>query len=468
MKTVQLNRDEKSLLANNINNPDSNQALQDLLNNAGPALHEHILNELSLRHTAWAGLINRESIDTAIVIETGLGATVESLSSIVKKVYAVYLEADKMDLVRKRINNDNVSHILLSDFHMHPVVDSDRALFVAYNDKGSREFDKICTNIVNEKNIKYYYYINSAKSSYYFQRNLQINKNSQDNSIPSIYHIEGSIRDPFKLTSSENKILQFGKLKYFIYRLYIMVANMYIATTNLNFNESFFCAVANIFFNKDSYKIHDIIFIKPNGALLVVSHSNKEYMLRITSDSLGKKRLSSNNLTLGELKKLGCSYCPEIYKELSVRDYNCSAEERISGRNINSRDLNTPLKRTMVYKQAVDILINIHTRSMCRTTINAEIYEKVIGNSISKAANNLSNKYNIILDNVDEYLKSCLLEQSLPLVLSHGDFSADNLMICDDKITGVIDWEYSKSNNLPFVDLVFFSVMYTKKQMILV
>lgn len=463
METVQLIRDEKILLENNTNNPDFNQALQDLLNTSEPALHEYILNEFSLRHTAWIGLVNKKNTDTAIVIETGLGAIVASLSSVFKKVYALYLESDTMDFVSKRVDSKNVSHILLNDFLMRTVVNSERTLFVAYNDEGSREFNKICINILNKKNIRYYYCINSVRLSCFFHKNLKAVKSTQKNTGQAIYHIEGSIRDPFKLTSRENKKNQFGELKYFVYRLYIMLSNKYVAITNLCFNESFFCAVANDLFGKDSYKIRDIYFIKPNGALLVVFFSGKEYMLRMTSDELGKRRLLSNNYALEELKKFGCNYCPEIYKELSTVNYNCSVEERISGRNVNSDDLNTRQKRIMVYEQAASKLMNIHIQSMSRKNIDNEMYTKVIGNSLSKSIDNMSNKYREILDNIDKYLRSCLLDKTLPLVLSHGDFSVDNLMICNDNITGIIDWEYSASNRLPFVDLIFFFCSVYKK-----
>ncbi|HED32873.1 MAG TPA: hypothetical protein ENJ08_01465, partial [Gammaproteobacteria bacterium] len=165
METVQLTRDEISLLENNISNSDFNQALKELLDTAAPTLHEYILNELSLRHTAWTGLISRENIDTVIVIETGLGATVVSLSAVFKRIYAVYLEADTMEFVKKRTSCSNISHFLLSDFYSHSIPGSDKALFVAYNDKSSYEFNKTCINIVNEKNIKYYYYINPVKLS---------------------------------------------------------------------------------------------------------------------------------------------------------------------------------------------------------------------------------------------------------------------------------------------------------------
>ncbi len=49
-----------------------------------------------------------------------------------------------------------------------------------------------------------------------------------------------------------------------------------------------------------------------------------------------------------------------------------------------------------------------------------------------------------------------LSDQYLPLVCQHGDFWTGNILWQGCQISGVVDWEYSKFNALPFFDLFLF------------
>jgi aminoglycoside phosphotransferase (APT) family kinase protein len=50
-----------------------------------------------------------------------------------------------------------------------------------------------------------------------------------------------------------------------------------------------------------------------------------------------------------------------------------------------------------------------------------------------------------------------LAGQTLPLVCQHGDFWTGNILWRGSRLEGVIDWEFSRFNSLPFLDLFLFA-----------
>jgi Ser/Thr protein kinase RdoA (MazF antagonist) len=61
-----------------------------------------------------------------------------------------------------------------------------------------------------------------------------------------------------------------------------------------------------------------------------------------------------------------------------------------------------------------------------------------------------------LIDGLKEQM-SQLADQPLPLVCQHGDFWTGNILWKDGKISGIVDWEHSCFEALPFRDLFLFA-----------
>ncbi len=448
MNSAKLSTKDKKRLAQKTSVSGFNLAVECMFSEIGMENHEYILNELSLRHTAWTGLINTE-INTAVVIETGLGAVVSALSKVVEHVYALYLDDDTKNIVESRLRQNNkINHYVIGDFPENISFNPDKTLLVSYIEDKNEIVKSNFNSILLSYDINYYYCINKPEFTSVIGTSKTLVK-------PDVYHIEGTARDPFRLTSRSNKIHQFGYVKYFIFNLYVRVSGKYVTETNLEINKSFFIFVANIFFENKNYFLRDIFFIKPNGVLLLIEVSGNRYMLRITSDPLGKKRLNINNQALKLLEKNNIDFSPLLSGEKEINNYRCSVEECIKGRNITVNDIKDSFKKETFYKQANKKLIDFQISTLTSGVINEDLYKRLIFTPILKSRSYFSDKYHHVFDMLEVYFKKSLINKSLPLVLYHGDFSADNLMIHNGNISGIIDWEYSIQNCLPLIDLIF-------------
>lgn len=61
-------------------------------------------------------------------------------------------------------------------------------------------------------------------------------------------------------------------------------------------------------------------------------------------------------------------------------------------------------------------------------------------------------------------LRSALASQSLPVVWMHGDYKVENVIIepADARLVGVIDWEHTQPEGLPFIDL-WYLLLYNRE-----
>jgi len=459
MNLFGLDKNDRRVFAHDIATHDLMGALNLLFTRLSGEKLEFLSNELSLRHTAWVGLVDNKKIKNAIVIETGIGANVIALSQVVENVYALYLDEDTKYIVENRVENKNVQHILMQNFPGVEDVDWASTVIISYNDLNDVFIKEYFMELVSVRKSCYYYYI----CRHGFSRILsKLSALSNDNMMT--YHIEGSSRDPYKMVSQNMKMKYFGRFKYVLYDLYMRFKNEYIVATNLSIEDSEFDFICSKVFHKKKYFIENIYFIKPNGALLAVNELNNKYMLRITSDSLGKKRLLSNNFALNLLEEKHITVAPSLYQEINHGKYLCSVEECFKGKNITEKEINNNNSRNKICRQATDILISIHTETSSEKLLVDELYNDMIVRPVTDARDLFPDKYSSIFDLIEKHFKKTLWKKKLNLVLSHGDYSVDNIMIENGLITGVIDWEYSKSSGLPLVDLMFFICSVYKKK----
>jgi Phosphotransferase enzyme family len=58
---------------------------------------------------------------------------------------------------------------------------------------------------------------------------------------------------------------------------------------------------------------------------------------------------------------------------------------------------------------------------------------------------------------LSDWLRRNLEGVPMPLGLSHGDLTADNISLDRGRIAGIIDWEESRSRGLPLVDVIAYA-----------
>jgi len=443
-----LNVDELSLLYDQIKASDFDSALSLLLSSVDKSKHEFIINEISLRYTAWTGLIDTSVITSAVVIETGLGSTIEVLSNILDKVYAIYTDKVSMEISRSRIANDNVEYVPVENIK-NLSLESKSTILVAYNDIDNRNIESLFFSLLEKHNPEKYVYLTNI-------RNPVLNKvRLLRKCSPELFFLQGQTRDIFKLTSKIMKRRQIGNIKYMLYYLNYYLQNRPVFVTDINIRQSLYSVIIEELIGTSDFCIMDFIFIKPNGIIALIEKGSELEVVRITSDNLGITRLKNNNSFLKFVYDSGFCISPVCKSEKSIGSYFCSEESYIEGKNVTSGQLKSTAFRKRFYDYSYDILIGFQVKSKKDCVISESLYIDLVDTPVTTAMNKLPDKYNNIFLNIKAFLYSSFIGSRCSLVLNHGDYSADNLLVHKGVVSGLIDWEYAYHNGLPLIDLIF-------------
>jgi len=422
----------------------------------------YIRNEISKRYTNWAGYLSSKN-KTAIVIESGLGANVITLANNHNHVYVIYVNEYCKSLTELRLSYLKISNVsCINENELHTVDPSTLNTIVAFNESNDGYIYNLTCSLLNAFiNADLYYVCNSiyaAKHIKSFNRNL------------NRFHYTGNTRDPFQITPGINKINEIGKFKYLLKKYLPKYFNEYVSLTTLSFNESFYEALC--FDIRDKYFDHSLdlhisnMFVsKPNGALLFLSVNRQKMVVRISFDALANKRLDSNTLTLKTIDDYGLNISPKLIARDSYQNIQYSVESMLTGVNIKDSELATNDKSHKVIEQSYKYLVELHEKTANYIDLVDDYYNTSIQYVLDVAKSRFDSSLYSTFDLINNYIHNSLYGKNIALVLSHGDFSVDNIIVNDGSVSGVIDWDYSQINGLPIVDLLFFiSSTYKKRR----
>ena len=150
------------------------------------------------------------------------------------------------------------------------------------------------------------------------------------------------------------------------------------------------------------------------------------------------------------------TYVPRGLLKESFAGQRYFVEELMPGVCAENLRLSTP-EQARLMRSARDILTQLHTATVKRTIIDEAILETLFIKPIFEVADFLEyERESHSLNRITSMLRNTVLGKSLPLVLSHGDFSLKNVTVIETplRITGLIDWDLSRKVNLPLLDLL--------------
>lgn len=143
---------------------------------------------------------------------------------------------------------------------------------------------------------------------------------------------------------------------------------------------------------------------------------------------------------------------PHEYKELSLSGHPIFAMCEIPGITV---DCALPAVSTLT-RNALEFLVGFHKSTARSICIDENSYARLFGTIIEQArAGYPSLSPNI--DRLDMLIRKAVFGEIIVTSWLHGDFKLENL-IFDSKslsITGVIDWEHSSNEGLPWLDVLY-------------
>ena len=109
-----------------------------------------------------------------------------------------------------------------------------------------------------------------------------------------------------------------------------------------------------------------------------------------------------------------------------------------------------------IIRNSAHLLADFQLFTVKHKLIDDELFHNLIGFYIDYLKVRAKGENSFIFDRLKFLLSMRLINHMVPLVTSHGDYSYGNIIVSlrDFNISGIIDWDKSKENQLPLIDLL--------------
>lgn len=434
-------------------------AINDLIHTVGLTEINNLLIETRFMHTGWIGLFDLSDFESAIVVDIGLGGSIISLAKRVKHVYAVYSDENAKIIFFERVKYfklNNVTFIDAQTIEQIPKTDSKR-LLVTINDGSIKDQIKLTKKLSERKDVTRQLHLTYDK---FFEP-------SYVKHMANKYFITGRLRAPFKFVLKQEKKSTLSFVLYLTYLVMSKIRGNAIITTDSIFEQSTLFKI--LLLVKQQLKLKQVprvicgYFVKPFGILLKISTGPATSMLRVAFDELANERYGMAAKVMKQLRGVS-QIIPEIILSGDYNGHPYQLESFFNGDNIESAFLQNTNDQKAVNAQAYDVLVKIHKSNPTKRQVDSITYNRYFGSVIETVSGYFSTQTSSIFFEINRYVEHQLSGKILPFVVNHGDYSVDNLMIKNDVIVGVIDWEFSLLEGLPLVDLLFYIISVRKKK----
>jgi SAM-dependent methyltransferase len=143
---------------------------------------------------------------------------------------------------------------------------------------------------------------------------------------------------------------------------------------------------------------------------------------------------------------------PRLYFESSCRGQTYFVISEIAGITI---DRHVPHLAQLTHN-ALEFLIRFNHITARATTITREVYARLIGHITQRVADTYP-ETRVVMEAIDHHIRAAVINESIASVWLHGDYKLENLIFDRNtlEIAGIIDWEHSCQDSLPWLDLLY-------------
>jgi hypothetical protein len=180
--------------------------------------------------------------------------------------------------------------------------------------------------------------------------------------------------------------------------------------------------------------------------------------VRILSDKLSNVRCRMQKRVLSKLETSRiAARVPRNLAAGACNGFVYFAESRCSGFSTDR-----PIRQMdRLVSEAAFFITDFHLATGREILFGEAHYKRLIHRDINRLSVYLDHEYRVKLAAIGLDLKHRFLSREFKLVWSHGDYKIENILFNerDLKITGVIDWDLSRIEGFPLVD-VFYLLLY--------
>lgn len=474
------------------------------------------LNSLS-DSIGWRFILNLQGTERLLCLERSLGTTASSLSRLCQELYVVHYDICVLHVIQQNLNRQGISNVACWQIPQEdiwlPFPDEYFDGFIFATDTRQHLFEtqpnapKISSVLLLLLGEVYrvlkkdgFAYINLRSTFSYdrFATAFQKKNRFQGSHFSS---------DRISLGKCKRTAIDLGFVHVNTYKLLgdDEVREVILGTRYHSVKNSFllkerikqvilsdplgeiFSPLLGIFFVKGSAKpnwlqclIHDLVLnssllelhpsaitlrqyqILPGKVILSIGEAQKRYGERIIVVPLNPsvlQRLRDEAAILDDMGRTrlhAASLIPRFYLEGSLFGQPYFVQQEMPGTSIDApvSSLDT------ITLNAFDILAGFHLETVREVIIDDDIFQMLFSNPLHRLVVKLGPVSALLASDIEQYLRAKLLGNQIKTVWMHGDFKIENLMINPKnlQVTGVIDWDLSQREGLPFLDLLYLIV----------
>jgi aminoglycoside phosphotransferase (APT) family kinase protein len=426
----------------------------------------HISTDLWPRHAAWKGLLSYTHRRSALVIESGCGTVALSLARDFDHVHVVPAGPEVLEGIRARLRYLAVPNVTVLEALERGEARYDAAAICGVDAEYlCRHLTAITASLRRHGSL--YIALDSTRErpvcrvlSPLLRRVLRRLRRQ----FPRVnsYCYSGSLTQPSELRGigwhqKRWKHRVSGLLAPYIGRTFGIVAATAEAGPSL-FEEILAASGSNL-------QVERRLFAHPAGFSLIARDpdTGQRSIIRIPSDDHSFQRARNNYTNVNLLQELGAApvAVPRQVRGGQVRGQSFFVEQMLEGRNLHRTELRDESLYAAVTAGATRCLIDLHRATAQAGNFTPARVQTIAGEIVQHARRALAGDTGRhVLPDVEAYLLSALASRPLKQVFFHGDYTYDNLMFdaSGRRVTGMFDWDLSRPDGLPLLDLLYFLV----------
>ena len=192
------------------------------------------------------------------------------------------------------------------------------------------------------------------------------------------------------------------------------------------------------------------------GALLKLSHTPQG------RDHLARQAKILQRLRADERIGSWRELLPQVIAASEVNRCYCTVETRLSG-NDGRLVLKDPERRDKLARTALATIARLHRQTVTVRTVDSGAILRWVHLPVARVRGCVHRGERETLDEVERALAADLSGKDVAIGWLHGDYCADNVLVQDEEITGVIDWCQAEPEGLVILDVVGF-LLNTERQ----
>jgi SAM-dependent methyltransferase len=192
-------------------------------------------------------------------------------------------------------------------------------------------------------------------------------------------------------------------------------------------------------------------------------------IIRVPLSDQAKAQHRRNSDNLQALARRGCETfeVPKLLACEAIHGYTFSAESAVTGKTIDTFNVDDEQTFRRLWAAAVDALESFHVRTAARRVLSGDAFDELVDGPLNAACKALSHQNGAEnLGDISRSIRSELKGALLPSVFMHGDYTFDNMRFerGGEKVSGVFDWDLAAPAGLPLLDLLYFFVSNAMKR----